>query len=109
MFGSWANPYISDHLTNFPRRERENLCHARLDDRSQHITRYLLVGASTGDRKLDHVRGINQRRQRGANVETHKRNDHYTLVEGDVRDADLVRHTLAAGRFDQGIHLAAMP
>jgi UDP-glucuronate 4-epimerase len=42
------------------------------------------------------------------NVETHQRNDHYTLVEGDIRDETLVRRTFTAGRFDQVIHLAAM-
>ena len=42
------------------------------------------------------------------NVAGHLKAKNYALVEGDIRDADLVDSTFAGGRFDQVIHLAAM-
>ena len=43
-----------------------------------------------------------------SNVAPHLDHAAYTLVEGDLRDADLVRRTFTSGQFDQVIHLAAM-
>jgi len=42
------------------------------------------------------------------NIRAHHDYDGYTLIEGDLRDADLVRRTFKSGQFDQVIHLAAM-
>lgn len=42
------------------------------------------------------------------NVQTHRDHPNYRLVEGDIRDASLVREVFAGQRFDQVIHLAAM-
>lgn len=43
-----------------------------------------------------------------ANVAAHRQSANYSLVEGDIRDAELVRRTFREGNFDQVIHLAAM-
>jgi UDP-glucuronate 4-epimerase len=43
-----------------------------------------------------------------ANTTPHLDHTDYTLIEGDIRDADLIRHTFRTGSFDQVIHLAAM-
>ena len=43
-----------------------------------------------------------------SNVAAHKQFPSYCLVEGDIRNAELVRHTFQDGSFDQVIHLAAM-
>lgn len=43
-----------------------------------------------------------------SNVAPHLDHAAYTLVEGDLRDPDLVRRTFKSGQFDQVIHLAAM-
>lgn len=42
------------------------------------------------------------------NIQAHHDYDGYTLIEGDLRDADLVRRTFKSGQFNQVIHLAAM-
>lgn len=43
-----------------------------------------------------------------ANVSSHLEYTDYSLVEGDLRDPDLVKKTFHAGSFDEVIHLAAM-
>jgi UDP-glucuronate 4-epimerase len=42
------------------------------------------------------------------NVGPHLAHDNYTLVEGDIRDKELVERTFRRGEFDEVIHLAAM-
>jgi UDP-glucuronate 4-epimerase len=43
-----------------------------------------------------------------ANVEPHLRSDRYTLIDGDIRDAQLVSRVFEEGRFTEVVHLAAM-
>ena len=43
-----------------------------------------------------------------ANVAEHRDYDNYTLVEGDIRDASLIRRVFENQPFDQVIHCAAM-
>ena len=42
------------------------------------------------------------------NIQPHLKQENYRLVEGDIRDAELVRKTFAEQKFGQVIHLAAM-
>lgn len=42
------------------------------------------------------------------NCATHQEADNYTLVRGDIRDADTVNACFKKGRFSEVIHLAAM-
>ena len=43
-----------------------------------------------------------------SNISSHLDYASYSLVEGDLRDAELVRSTFRSGDFDQVVHLAAM-
>jgi UDP-glucuronate 4-epimerase len=42
------------------------------------------------------------------NIQPHLGSDNYTLVEGDIRDGELVQRTFREGGFHEVIHLAAM-
>ncbi len=42
------------------------------------------------------------------NIASHLEHANYSLVEGDLRDADMVNQTFQADSFDEVIHLAAM-
>lgn len=42
------------------------------------------------------------------NIETHREFDDYSLIEGDIRNLDLIDNTFRTHHFDEVIHLAAM-
>ena len=73
-----------------------------------HLTRRLLA---RGDRVtvLDEFNDYYDPRRKRANVATFLDRDDYRLVEGDIRDAELVDRLFAAdgGVFDSVVHLAA--
>ncbi len=71
-----------------------------------HVTRRLL---ERGDRvtALDDFNDFYDPALKRANVRLLSGREEWRLIEGDIRDAELVDRTFAAGRFDGVIHLAA--
>jgi UDP-glucuronate 4-epimerase len=75
-----------------------------------HLTRRLLA---RGDRVtvLDNFNDFYDPAIKRANVEGIRESpeaaDHFRLIEGDIRDAELVDRTFREGRFDAVVHLAA--
>lgn len=71
-----------------------------------HLTRRLL---GRGDRVtvLDDFNDYYDPARKRANVAPFAERDDYRLVEGDIRDAELVESLFAGGAFDSVIHLAA--
>lgn len=71
-----------------------------------HLTRRLL---DRGDRVtvLDDFNDFYDPRRKRANVAPFVERDDYRLVEGDIRDGELVDRLFADGRFDAVVHLAA--
>ena len=56
---------------------------------------------------LDDFNDFYDPRIKRANVAAHLRNPQYALVEGDIRDRQLLDKTFNAGKFDLVVHLAA--
>jgi UDP-glucuronate 4-epimerase len=71
-----------------------------------HLTRRLL---DRGDRVsvLDDFNDFYDPARKRANVAPFLERDDYRLIEGDIRDAELVDRLFREGRFDQVVHLAA--
>jgi UDP-glucuronate 4-epimerase len=74
------------------------------------------IGSHVADRRLargdrvvvlDDFNDFYDPRRKRANVQPHLRSRHYRLVEGDIRDRDLVFRLFAEERFDGVVHLAA--
>jgi UDP-glucuronate 4-epimerase len=74
------------------------------------------IGSHVADRRLargdrvvvlDDFNDFYDPRFKRANVQPHVGSPHYRLVEGDIRDRDLVFRLFAEERFDGVIHLAA--
>ncbi len=71
-----------------------------------HLTRRLLDRGDTVT-VLDDFNDYYDPARKRANVEPFLERDDYRLVEGDIRDAELVDRLFRDGRFDGVIHLAA--
>ena len=71
-----------------------------------HLTQRLL---GRGDRVtvLDDFNDFYDPARKRANVAPFIKNPDYELVEGDIRDADLVENLFKRGSFDVVVHLAA--
>ena len=71
-----------------------------------HLTRRLLAG---GDRvtAIDDFNDFYDPRIKRRNIAPFLRREDYRLVEGDIRDRQLVDRAFAQGRFDGVVHLAA--
>ena len=74
------------------------------------------IGSHVADRRLargdrvvvlDDFNDFYDPRRKRANVQPHLGSRHYRLVEGDIRDRDLVFRLFAEERFDGVVHLAA--
>ncbi len=71
-----------------------------------HLTRRLL---ERGDRVtvLDDFNDFYSPERKRANIAPYLEHSNYRLVEGDIRDADLVDRLFSKGRFEAVVHLAA--